>query len=167
MLLRCLCRRNLDKDPHGQSNMVAQLHILHQPLPLEYNSRYCMEEEVLVCVCLFVHVDSHHSATLATSLGRPWKPPLSSRLLRRRLSGDELVTKCWLCLVQLHFVSFFFLPSELLFPCQSWESLDFQVNFTIKATNVLFGYWSHDLGGHKTPCPSPELYTRQACSRAC
>lgn len=42
---------------------------------------------------------------------------------------------------------------------QSWESLDFQVYFTLKATNVGFGYWSHDLGGHMTPSP-PELYTR-------
>lgn len=40
-----------------------------------------------------------------------------------------------------------------------WESLDFQVYFTITASNVGYGFWSHDLGGHLTPSP-PELYTR-------
>ena len=44
-------------------------------------------------------------------------------------------------------------------PLQSWASLHFQVNFTLKATNVAFGYWSHDLGGHLAATP-PELYTR-------
>ena len=44
---------------------------------------------------------------------------------------------------------------------QSWGSLDFQVYFTLKATNVGYGYWSHDLGGHTQPSP-PELYTRLA-----
>jgi len=42
---------------------------------------------------------------------------------------------------------------------QSWWSLDFQVYFTLKATNVGFGYWSHDIGGHTQPS-APELYTR-------
>ena len=41
----------------------------------------------------------------------------------------------------------------------SWDSLDYQVYYTIKATNVAFGYWSHDLGGHVGASP-PELYTR-------
>lgn len=41
----------------------------------------------------------------------------------------------------------------------SWDSLHFQVYFTLTATNVGFGYWSHDLGGHLSP-PSAELYTR-------
>lgn len=40
-----------------------------------------------------------------------------------------------------------------------WASLDFQVYFTITASNVGFGYWSHDIGGHILPSPS-ELYTR-------
>ena len=40
-----------------------------------------------------------------------------------------------------------------------WASLDFQVYFTITASNVGFGYWSHDIGGHLLPSP-PELYTR-------
>ncbi|XP_065176794.1 oligosaccharide 4-alpha-D-glucosyltransferase-like [Sycon ciliatum] len=41
----------------------------------------------------------------------------------------------------------------------SWDSLHFQVYFTITASNVGFGYWSHDLGGHVGVSP-PELYTR-------
>ncbi|XP_019861971.1 PREDICTED: uncharacterized protein LOC105315496, partial [Amphimedon queenslandica] len=41
----------------------------------------------------------------------------------------------------------------------SWNSLNYQVSFTLRASNVLFGYWSHDLGGHILPSP-PELYTR-------
>ena len=30
----------------------------------------------------------------------------------------------------------------------SWESLEFQPYFTSTASNVLYGYWSHDIGGH-------------------
>ena len=30
----------------------------------------------------------------------------------------------------------------------SWKSLDFQPYFNSTASNVLYGYWSHDLGGH-------------------
>jgi alpha-glucosidase len=41
----------------------------------------------------------------------------------------------------------------------SWNSLKFQVYFTICATNVGFGYWSHDIGGFVRPSP-PELFTR-------
>lgn len=48
----------------------------------------------------------------------------------------------------------------------SWESLQFQPRFTATAANLNFGYWSHDLGGHK-PNPTnesvsrdPELYLR-------
>lgn len=49
----------------------------------------------------------------------------------------------------------------------SWKSLDFQPYFTSTASNVLYGYWSHDLGGHmfgNVPDDQkkidPELYTR-------
>jgi len=42
---------------------------------------------------------------------------------------------------------------------QSWDSLSFQVYFTLTASNVAFVYWSHDIGGHILPSP-PELYTR-------
>ena len=42
-----------------------------------------------------------------------------------------------------------------------WESLDFQPWFTATASNVLFGFWSHDIGGHMNPDGyDPELYTR-------
>ena len=47
-----------------------------------------------------------------------------------------------------------------------WSSLEFQPYFTSTASNVLYGYWSHDLGGHffKNPDPNlridPELYVR-------
>lgn len=30
----------------------------------------------------------------------------------------------------------------------TWNSLDFQPYFTTTASNVLYGYWSHDIGGH-------------------
>lgn len=30
----------------------------------------------------------------------------------------------------------------------SWESLDFQPYFTASATNIGYGWWSHDIGGH-------------------
>lgn len=49
----------------------------------------------------------------------------------------------------------------------SWKSLDFQPYFTSTASNVLYGYWSHDLGGHmfgNVPEDQkkidPEMYTR-------
>ncbi|MCK4306221.1 MAG: DUF5110 domain-containing protein, partial [Candidatus Eisenbacteria sp.] len=41
-----------------------------------------------------------------------------------------------------------------------WESLAFQPNFTATASNVCYGYWSHDIGGHMPGPVSPELYTR-------
>jgi alpha-glucosidase (family GH31 glycosyl hydrolase) len=42
----------------------------------------------------------------------------------------------------------------------SWESLAFQTYFTSTASNVGFGCWSHDIGGHMPGPVSPELYTR-------
>ncbi|MGC9150953.1 MAG: TIM-barrel domain-containing protein, partial [Microbacter sp.] len=49
----------------------------------------------------------------------------------------------------------------------SWKSLDFQPYFTSTASNVLYGYWSHDLGGHmfgnvldNQKKIDPEMYTR-------
>jgi len=41
-----------------------------------------------------------------------------------------------------------------------WESLAFQPYFTATAANVLYGYWSHDIGGHLPGEIEPELYTR-------
>ncbi|HNX65921.1 MAG TPA: glycoside hydrolase family 31 protein [Bacteroidales bacterium] len=42
-----------------------------------------------------------------------------------------------------------------------WSSLDYQPYFTATASNVLFGFWSHDIGGHMNPDGyDPELYTR-------
>jgi alpha-glucosidase len=41
-----------------------------------------------------------------------------------------------------------------------WESLQFQPYFTATASNVGFGYWSHDIGGHMPGTITPELYTR-------
>ena len=44
----------------------------------------------------------------------------------------------------------------------SWKSLDFQPYFNHTASNVLYGYWSHDLGGHMGGIDrvDPEMYTR-------
>ncbi len=42
----------------------------------------------------------------------------------------------------------------------SWESLNFQPYFTSNASNVSFGYWSHDIGGHFKGTEQKELYTR-------
>ncbi|HWB64561.1 MAG TPA: TIM-barrel domain-containing protein [Chitinophagales bacterium] len=46
-----------------------------------------------------------------------------------------------------------------------WRSLTYQPQFTATASNVGFGYWSHDIGGHMNPISlknkqNPELYTR-------
>lgn len=43
----------------------------------------------------------------------------------------------------------------------TWESLDYQPYFNSTASNVLYGYWSHDIGGHQGPDHiDPELYVR-------
>ena len=44
----------------------------------------------------------------------------------------------------------------------TWKSLEFQPYFTSTASNVLYGYWSHDIGGHLDMGTGidPEMYTR-------
>lgn len=42
----------------------------------------------------------------------------------------------------------------------NWKSLRFQPHFTATAANVLYGYWSHDIGGHQPGPIEPELYLR-------
>lgn len=46
----------------------------------------------------------------------------------------------------------------------SWKSLEYQPYFTNTASNVLYNYWSHDIGGHQLlrgdESVDPELYTR-------
>ena len=42
----------------------------------------------------------------------------------------------------------------------SWDSLKFQPYFTSTASNVLYGWWSHDIGGHCMGTEDRELYTR-------
>jgi len=42
----------------------------------------------------------------------------------------------------------------------NWKSLDYQPYYTATASNVGFGFWSHDIGGHMRGESYPELYTR-------
>ncbi|MDD5091976.1 MAG: glycoside hydrolase family 31 protein [Candidatus Wallbacteria bacterium] len=42
----------------------------------------------------------------------------------------------------------------------NWDALDYLPFFTATAANALFGYWSHDIGGHFVERNDPELYTR-------
>lgn len=46
----------------------------------------------------------------------------------------------------------------------TWKSLEYQPYFTSTASNVLYSYWSHDIGGHQLKQGDngvdPELYTR-------
>lgn len=48
----------------------------------------------------------------------------------------------------------------------SWETLEYQPEFTATSANVNYGYWGHDLGGHYYPAENaadhtnPEQYTR-------
>ncbi len=44
--------------------------------------------------------------------------------------------------------------------CVTWASLAFQPYFTATASNVAFGWWSHDIGGHMGGIEEPELYAR-------
>ena len=42
----------------------------------------------------------------------------------------------------------------------SWASLDFQPEFTATASNIGYGWWSHDIGGHIGGVRDDELATR-------
>lgn len=42
----------------------------------------------------------------------------------------------------------------------SWESLDFQPYFTNSASNIGYGWWSHDIGGHMQGYKNDELEAR-------
>ncbi len=42
----------------------------------------------------------------------------------------------------------------------TWESLDFQPYFTVTASNIGYGWWSHDIGGHMGESRDDELTTR-------
>lgn len=42
----------------------------------------------------------------------------------------------------------------------SWESLDFQPYFTATASNIGYGWWSHDIGGHMWGVRDDSLFTR-------
>lgn len=42
----------------------------------------------------------------------------------------------------------------------SWESLDFQPYFTNSASNIGYGWWSHDIGGHMRGFKNDELEAR-------
>lgn len=42
----------------------------------------------------------------------------------------------------------------------SWESLNFQPEFTNTASNIGYGWWSHDIGGHQRGIKDDELTTR-------
>jgi hypothetical protein len=41
-----------------------------------------------------------------------------------------------------------------------WSALQFQLYFTATASNVAYGWWSHDIGGHMGGATEPELYAR-------
>lgn len=42
----------------------------------------------------------------------------------------------------------------------TWRSLDFQPFFTSTASNIGYGWWSHDIGGHRNGYRNDELTTR-------
>jgi alpha-glucosidase (family GH31 glycosyl hydrolase) len=42
----------------------------------------------------------------------------------------------------------------------TWATLAFQPYFTTTASNVAFGWWSHDVGGHCAGMEDPELFAR-------
>lgn len=42
----------------------------------------------------------------------------------------------------------------------TWESLDFQPYFTASATNIGYGWWSHDIGGHMCGYKNDEMTAR-------
>ena len=42
----------------------------------------------------------------------------------------------------------------------TWESLDFQPYFTLTASNIGYGWWSHDIGGHMLGYKNDEMVAR-------
>ncbi|KAK8088774.1 hypothetical protein PG997_003735 [Apiospora hydei] len=42
----------------------------------------------------------------------------------------------------------------------SWDSLNFQPEFTNRASNIGYGWWSHDIGGHMNGVKNYDLLTR-------
>ena len=48
-----------------------------------------------------------------------------------------------------------------------WESLDFQPEFTATASNIGYGWWSHDIGGHFFGVQGRRARRRAGCSSAC
>ena len=42
----------------------------------------------------------------------------------------------------------------------TWKSLEFQPYFTASATNIGYGWWSHDIGGHMGGCKDDEMIVR-------
>lgn len=42
----------------------------------------------------------------------------------------------------------------------TWDSLRFQAYMTPTASNIAYGWWSHDIGGHTSGIEDPELVTR-------
>lgn len=42
----------------------------------------------------------------------------------------------------------------------TWETLGFQPYMTATASNIAYGWWSHDIGGHTSGIEDPELYIR-------
>ena len=50
--------------------------------------------------------------------------------------------------------------------CVTWASLEFQPYFTATASNVAFGWWSHDIGGHMRRHRGAGAVRRAGCSSA-
>lgn len=43
---------------------------------------------------------------------------------------------------------------------RTWETLNFQTYMTATASNIAYGWWSHDIGGHTSGVADSELFTR-------
>ncbi len=43
---------------------------------------------------------------------------------------------------------------------RTWDTLEYQVEFTAQAANVAFGWWSHDIGGFSNGFENDELFVR-------
>jgi hypothetical protein len=43
---------------------------------------------------------------------------------------------------------------------RTWDTLRFEAYMTSTASNIAYGWWSHDIGGHTSGMEDPELYAR-------
>nr|WP_258175563.1 TIM-barrel domain-containing protein [Bifidobacterium callitrichos] len=91
---------------------------------------------------------------LATGALPPLSALYSAKWTFRR--GETSLWRCFRCVRSASPAS----PASPAIPVVNWESLKFQPEFTATASNIGYGWWSHDIGGHIFGYRDEELEAR-------